>query len=243
MRSSFVWRDLITPDSRSVQGFYQSLFGWSFEDHGTCLICRKGDAQIARMNDKRDSTLPVSWVSHLRVESVEAAFEWALVHGGMPIMSPMDIGDDGYRSAIIVDPVGALLFLFEGRSVVGADPCDGHGTVIWNELLTPDLQLVADFYTSLVGWEICSRKEYAAFSPHGAPYATVKGENCSISQREIPRGIWSLFFAVDDVYATIAKAEKLGGKVAVSPANVDKGRVAYIADPLGAPFGILDHGP
>ena len=52
--------------------------------------------------------------------------------------------------------------------------------------------------------------------------------------------LWAVYFNVDNVDATVARARGLGGRIAKSPEVVeDVGRYAFIADPTGAHFGIL----
>ena len=48
--------------------------------------------------------------------------------------------------------------------------------------------------------------------------------------------VWSITFGVDDVVATAAQAEKLGGRVVVAPFDAPWTRVAVIEDPFGATF-------
>jgi predicted enzyme related to lactoylglutathione lyase len=52
---------------------------------------------------------------------------------------------------------------------------------------------------------------------------------------------WLNYVRVDDAVKATAKAVALGGRVLVEP-RVDRhgGRVALVADPMGAPFGLLE---
>ncbi len=54
---------------------------------------------------------------------------------------------------------------------------------------------------------------------------------------------WMNFIRVDDTVASAAKVQKLGGSVLVEP-HVDRhgGKVAIVADPSGAPFGLMELG-
>ena len=50
---------------------------------------------------------------------------------------------------------------------------------------------------------------------------------------------WDLSFAVDDADATVAKAQELGGEVRLEPMDMPGiGRIAALADPWGAGFGV-----
>ena len=62
-----------------------------------------------------------------------------------------------------------------------------------------------------------------------------------ITADEPPR--WMVYFNVDDPDAVAAKAEQLGGTVAVPPTDTPAGRFAAIGDPLGAYFSIIKPDP
>ena len=47
---------------------------------------------------------------------------------------------------------------------------------------------------------------------------------------------WSVYFAVDDVDATVATATALGGAETSAPHDTPYGRLAVLADPSGATF-------
>jgi uncharacterized protein len=50
---------------------------------------------------------------------------------------------------------------------------------------------------------------------------------------------WGVYFAVDDADATAAKAQELGGSLFMGPMDIEPGRMAVLADPIGAVFNIL----
>jgi uncharacterized protein len=47
---------------------------------------------------------------------------------------------------------------------------------------------------------------------------------------------WSVYWHVDDVDATVARVEALGGSVTMRPETTPYGRLAVVADPAGAQF-------
>jgi hypothetical protein len=49
---------------------------------------------------------------------------------------------------------------------------------------------------------------------------------------------WSVWFAVDDCDKAAASATDLGATILMSPADMDFGRGAVVADPQGAVFGV-----
>jgi uncharacterized protein len=58
----------------------------------------------------------------------------------------------------------------------------------------------------------------------------------------LPEGVpalWSVYFAVDDVDASIAKAVGLGASVVQAAEDTPYGRLATLTDPTGALFRLM----
>ena len=55
---------------------------------------------------------------------------------------------------------------------------------------------------------------------------------------EVPQ-YWLVYFAVEDVEASLAKAQELGATMFVPPMQVDAGRFSVISDPQGAMLSII----
>jgi predicted enzyme related to lactoylglutathione lyase len=125
------------------------------------------------------------------------------------------------------------------------------GMPIWYELMTPDIEAVRDFYRAVVGWEI---------PESGSPVGTgamdyrgiqrgdggMAGGVLDMIQDMIAGGArpgWLTYFHVDDVAATVAQVEALGGKTHMPPRTIDVGTMAMVADPQGAPFYVMDPVP
>ena len=54
--------------------------------------------------------------------------------------------------AVIADPTGAALCLWEPRASIGATLVNTPGSMAWNDLVTPDPETAIDFYGKLFGW-------------------------------------------------------------------------------------------
>jgi predicted enzyme related to lactoylglutathione lyase len=50
---------------------------------------------------------------------------------------------------------------------------------------------------------------------------------------------WGVYFAVADTDATVAKAQELGGALFMGPMDIEPGRIAVLADNVGAVFNVL----
>jgi predicted enzyme related to lactoylglutathione lyase len=115
------------------------------------------------------------------------------------------------------------------------------GKVVWNDLITDDLDAVRNFYGELFGWtfEDAGRR-------HGHKYLIAKagalyvGGILEVEHRADAKELsrWLPYVSVDDVDAAIQRTTSSGGRVAVAPTNVSLGRVAAIIDPEGAVIGI-----
>jgi predicted enzyme related to lactoylglutathione lyase len=113
------------------------------------------------------------------------------------------------------------------------------GTVTWVDLMSSDPEKARAFYGALFGWTFDVGPAETGF------YAMAKldGANaCGIGGQ--PPGsqfppAWSVYFGTADADATIAKVKELGGSVVMGPMDVmEEGRLAFLADPTGAHFGV-----
>lgn len=118
------------------------------------------------------------------------------------------------------------------------------GVPCWVDLIPPDLDAAADFYTGLFGWELVD------VAPPEAPghYLTARRDGGDIAAIGTPGpGVepapaWRTFIRVDDADATADRVRTAGGTVVSAPAMAggDAGRIALLADPQGAHFGIFE---
>ncbi|MHA6803829.1 VOC family protein [Salinifilum ghardaiensis] len=113
------------------------------------------------------------------------------------------------------------------------------GTPTWIDLGIPDLNRAMDFYGALFGWQFAVGSEevgqYTLCLLRGKPVAAIMPN----PDEGAEQFWWNVHFATEDCDATTARAEDAGGTVLVSPMDVmDQGRMAVIADPTGAQFGL-----
>jgi predicted enzyme related to lactoylglutathione lyase len=117
------------------------------------------------------------------------------------------------------------------------------GRFVWHELRTGDRRRALDFYCMLMGWPtrqviLGNGTPYGLCDLDGKDHAGVI--RSAISPREA--AYWLPYLAADDVDATTARAECLGGRVLAAPADIPNiGRVAIVSDPQGATFAIYRH--
>lgn len=118
-----------------------------------------------------------------------------------------------------------------------------HGDFIWYELLTADAAQAKAFYDPVIGWDI----EATANNPMNyrmirTPSGHAGGvmEITANMREHGARPTWLGYVGVDDVDATVAKAEGLGAKALMPAFDVPGvGRLAMIADPQGIPLYVM----
>lgn len=119
------------------------------------------------------------------------------------------------------------------------------GTFCWIDLGTPDQDAAGDFYGALFGWQL--KEDENAEQTGGYRTARLAGDKAvggvmKLMQEGQPPA-WMNYVCVEDADATAAKAREAGGQVFAEPMSVlDYGRMAVLADPTGAVFGIWQPG-
>jgi uncharacterized protein len=123
--------------------------------------------------------------------------------------------------------------------MVTRDTAWPSGTPCWVDLGVDDIAKASAFYAGLFGWEI------QAGPPEAGGYAMclTKGQPVAgIGPKQGPPGTqaaWTTYIASDDAGETARKVKKAGGQVLMEPMDImDVGRMAVVADPGGAVFGI-----
>lgn len=245
---TFSWVDLSTTDPDGAKSFYEGLFGWTHEDvpageAGTYTMFRLKDKHVAATSEQseqeRGQGIPPHWNSYVTVEDVDSGAAKADRLGGNVLVDPFDVMDAG-RMAVAADPTGAVLAIWQPKAHIGAGLVNEPGALCWNELATNDVAKAKEFHSSLFGW---STEDF----DDGAYTVIRVGERSNGGirpQGEQETGIppfWLAYFAVSDCDESAAKASRFGGKALLEPMDVPvaEGRIAVIADPQGAAFGLF----
>ena len=117
------------------------------------------------------------------------------------------------------------------------------GAFSWNELNSRDVDGSIAFYEAVFGW---THETHDDGGPIGS-YTEWMLDGQTIGgmlpmppmvPAEVPQ-YWLVYFAVDDVEASLAKAQELGATMFVPPMQVDAGRFSVISDPQGAMLSII----
>lgn len=114
------------------------------------------------------------------------------------------------------------------------------GTPCWVDLAVNDLERAKIFYGTLFGWEILTGPPESG----GYSMAMVEGRQVAgIGPKQDPSQptAWTTYLAVASAAETADKIRSAGGAVHVEPFDVmDAGRMAIVADPAGAVFGLWE---
>jgi uncharacterized protein len=120
-----------------------------------------------------------------------------------------------------------------------------YNTVDWFEIGTDDPEAAQRFYGELFGWsfkkdETDSTMDYRMITAAGAdrPSGGILGTGGQFPNYA------TFYVVVEDVAATVAKAERLGAKALVPPTTAPDGLVfAQLHDPAGNQIGIFTPAP
>ena len=116
---SVMWMDLTVPAAGEVRDFYAAVVGWrvapvameGYEDF--CMIPPGAEAPAAGICHARgdNAGLPAQWLIYLTVADLDASLAECLRRGGRALTPVREMG--GGRMAVIQDPAGAVVALFQ----------------------------------------------------------------------------------------------------------------------------------
>jgi hypothetical protein len=242
-----IWADLITPDLAASKRFYGGLFGWSFQDlrvgNSAYAIATLGGHPVAGLFEKSIPTgehRQPAWLTFIAVRNLEQARSEALAHGAKLLAPPKTYADRGTQ-AVFTDPQGAVFAALASSSGDGGDYLAAPGEWIWSSLLTDDPAASAAFYKTVFGYEVFDlpRDDDAQHAVLAADDYARAGIHSLPPGHRHPH--WINFVRVADASRTAAQAVALGGRILVEPrADRHGGQLAVVADPQGAPIGLME---
>jgi predicted enzyme related to lactoylglutathione lyase len=239
-----LWVDVATPDIDASAAFYSGLFGWEFGGahpeipYGMFLLDGKLVAGVGALQDPNQ---PPVWATYIAADDADATIAAAVAAGAQVMVPAMDILDSG-RMAMLIDPAGAVVGLWQSREHKGAQLVNEPGALGWNELTCRDPAAATAFYTSVFGWEPQTMDmgggiDYTIFSLGDGRVAGLMPMDDNW-----PEGVpshWMVYFVVADADASATLATELGGSVSVPAFDTGVGRVVMLNDPHGAAFSVI----
>ena len=153
------WTDLETTDQDGAKAFYGALFGWEYEDMpvgegATYSMAKLNGRSAAAMSGQRAEDaargVPPHWNLYVTVADVDAAASAVAGAGGQVFAEPFDVFDAG-RMAVIADPNGAALCLWQPGTNIGAEVVNEPGALTWADTATTDAPAAQAFYSAAAG--------------------------------------------------------------------------------------------
>jgi uncharacterized protein len=128
-----------------------------------------------------------------------------------------------------------------GSTGTGTAASSSPGKFVWHTLTSENLEASKTFYASLLGWEYSDTtvlgKNYTVARLGKQPVAGMRGPDPELGKTA---SHWLSYMSTADVDAAVTKAKAAGAKVLAGPVDVGTlGRAAVLADPQGAPFGLV----
>jgi len=238
---AFTWIDLVTPDLEAAKTFYEQLFGWKYfdtgEDFGHYHFALAQGRNAAGLNQLQpDSQTPSAWTPYLASDDAAADVARVKALGGQVYLEPMTVDDSGVM-AICADPTGAVFGLWQAINHVGASVEAEHGGIAWSEVATHDAATACDFYGKLFDATALRQSEEYSIMQRGEEMLFGVMQMAEEWGDMPPH--WMGYFAIDNTDAAVERVLSGGGKVTAPPFDTPYGRIAVIADPYGAAFGIV----
>ena len=233
------------PDA--ARAFYIGLFGWAAEpgppETGGYTVGTLDGKNIAGLMGAEELPHPSVWTTYLATDDAAQTCEKITAAGGTLLQPAMDVMDLGVM-AVATDPTGAVFGIWQSKIHTGFQLANEPGSVIWNEVLTRDLEAAKEFYTSVFGYTFTTFPDmggYSSIEVDGNGVGGLGGFPPGVPDDVPPH--WRAYFNVADCDASTEKAVSLGATVVMAPTDMPYGRHADLIDPTGAAFALLQNPP
>lgn len=258
------WIDYTANGLEPSLAFYERLAGWSIVDQGEAYghyhLASGSAGEVAGLMDTTGmlcpggGEVPTAWDVYLAVESVDATLAKARAAGAEVVVEAMDVPGRG-RTAMVLDPAGAAVGLWEERGFAGFPDSTAPGCAVWFELMSSDADASRRFYTEVFGFDyqpmpIASEKvvgtdnavmdEAPGYWTNGTSETATSGLGDASSWLQPgERSYWRWYLSVASTDAALDTVRELGGSVLDGPSDTPWGRMATIADPAGATLQVM----
>jgi len=115
----FCWNELATTNVKAAKEFYSKAFGWEFSDHDmdgkTYSMIKHKDKEFAgiwEIPKDQSAHTPPHWMSYITVKNLAESLE-KVKKLGATVKAPITQAGDFGQFAIITDPTGANIALWE----------------------------------------------------------------------------------------------------------------------------------
>ena len=240
------WVDNWQDDADGAARFYEAVLGWKIAADERYSIAMHRGLDAAGLGSPRPEGVPAQWTTYVWVESADETAAKARKAGGDVLVEPFDALDGG-RIAIVADPAGAVLGVWQVGEHRGARVVNEPSAWAMSSLLTSDTEAAKRFYGAVFGWQT----ESFAAGDFEATMWRLPGFVGGEPEQPVPRDVvatmvevdsqpaaWRPDFWVDDIERVAATADERGGTVVAPPSDSPVGKGAVLADPAGAVFSV-----
>jgi predicted enzyme related to lactoylglutathione lyase len=238
------WIELSTTDLDAALRFYGAVLGWGFDsgalpDGNEYVMPHLRDRAIggmyARPGDQKD--IPPRWLLFVAVNDADDTASRVTALGGRLTDPPYDVMDSG-RMAVLQDPTGATVALWQAGRAIGSRVTNEPGAFSWAELATRDAHRAATFYCGLFGWDVKEAPD-GSYTEFQVDDQSIAGMLTMDERHGDAPPHWLAYFGASDCDAAAALVESKGGRVEMPPTDIPNvGRIAVAADPQGARFAL-----
>lgn len=238
--NAFCWHGIVTTRSEPALAFYPEVLGWTVQQvpMGDAVMPTFLAGESGRAHLEVDPAATPHWNHYLRVDDVDARTAAAVAHGGAVVVPPNDIPPG--RFSVVTSPSGAALHLFHEADGSVQPGSAQHGAIHWVELWSTAVDDDLAWLSNAFGYTIETMQ-----MPNG-PYhlLTHDGAQRGGAMASEDGAQWLAWVRVDDVDAAVGRTTQHGGTTLTEPFDVPHvGRMAVVADPDGARFGVITPTP
>jgi predicted enzyme related to lactoylglutathione lyase len=169
-----LWADLSARDTRIAARFYTALFGWTAEDldpeadgapfERSYRMTLQDGKVVAGIGPLLVEPAASAWSTYVGVTDLDETIARAKVAGGQVLNGgAKDLMGAG-RLAVILDPSGASVSLWQPDQNAGAKLANEVRTSSWNELNTRDAKVSEGFYSTVFGREAEASGDQRAYT-------------------------------------------------------------------------------
>lgn len=235
----FCWADLGTTDLEVASSFYGDVFGWESDGGTPFRMFTLKDRLVAAIydNTQQGGGLPSVWLPYVSVEDADDGAAKAQDLGGKVLMGARDISDAG-RMGLIESPTGEIFGLWQPKERIGSELVNEHGSLVWNELWSTDVNRSRAFYVDLFGYSTRDYESgYVVFEAGSRPAAGLQAVPEAMSGHP---SYWLTYFEAGDCDEVVGSAAGLGANILDGPRSLEGiGRFATMQDPQRAAFAVI----
>ncbi|MFB6888033.1 VOC family protein [Kitasatospora sp. NPDC056327] len=247
------WADAMFGDPEGAKAFYGQVLGWTFGESSTeygnyTQAYSDGKAVAAIVppmpGQSEDEPVGSAWCLYLASPDAATTAEKIRGHGGEVLMGPMAVGEFG-SMVIAKDPAGVVFGVWQAGTHEGFEKQAAPGAYTWAEIVTRDGAAADGFFPAVFPYAVqrmvAEQADYKIFNVDEQPVLGRMQAGPDDLPPRAPNYV-SVYFAVEDCDAAVARVTELGGKLHFGPMDSPFGRFAAVGDPQGAAFGVIDLG-